>query len=182
MMMVIIYGGVTVMEDRKKGILGRMLFSPLSTGELFQAKLAGRWLMGLIQALMLIVVGKIFFHLNLGNFPLSLLVIAVFSLAMAALSIFIGSLCTKEDMIIGLAVLLSNIFAALGGCWWPNEIVSPGIRKIAMVSPAYWAMDALHKLTFFRGGFSDILPHLGILLALSIVLAIFAGRYFKIRD
>ncbi len=74
MMMVLIYGGITVMEDRKKGILGRMLFSPLSTGELFQAKLLGRWLMGLIQALMLIAVGKIFFRLNLGNFPLSLLV------------------------------------------------------------------------------------------------------------
>ena len=182
MMMVLIYGGITVMEERKKGILGRMLFSPLSTGELFQAKLLGRWLMGLLQALMLIVVGKIFFRLNLGSFSLSFLVIAVFALAMAALSVFIGSLCTKEDMIIGLAVLGSNIFAALGGCWWPNEIVSPAIRKAAMVSPAYWAMDALHKLTFFRGGLADILPHLGILLALSIVLAVVAGRHFKIRD
>jgi ABC-type Na+ efflux pump permease subunit len=182
MMMVMIYGGITVMEDRKKGILERMLFSPLSTGEVFQAKLLGRWLMGLMQAVMLIVVGKIFFRLNLGSFPLALLVIAVFALAMAALSVFIGSLCTKEDMIVGLAVLIANIFAALGGCWWPNEIVSPAMRRVAMISPAYWAMDALHKLTFFRGGFSDILPHLGILLALSIVLTVIAGRYFKIRD
>ena len=182
MMMVIIYGGITVMEDRKKGVLGRMLFSPLSTGELFQAKLLGRWLMGLLQALMLIVVGKIFFRLNLGNFPLSLLVIAVFALSMAALSVFIGSLTRKEDMIIGLAVLLSNIFAGLGGCWWPNEIVPPAVRKLAMVSPAYWAMDALHKLRFFSGSFFDILPHLGILLMLSIALTVVAGRYFKIRD
>ena len=182
MMMVIIYGGITVMEDRKKGVLGRMLFSPLSTGELFQAKLLGRWLMGLLQALMLIVVGKIFFRLNLGSFPLSLLVIAVFALSMAALSVFIGSLTRKEDMIIGLAVLLSNIFAGLGGCWWPSEIVPPAVRKLALVSPAYWAMDALHKLRFFSGGLSDILPHLGVLLGLAIVLTVVAGRYFKIRD
>jgi len=85
-------------------------------------------------------------------------------------------------MIIGLAVLLSNIFAALGGCWWPNEIVSPAMRKAGMVSPAYWAMDALHKLTFFSGEFRDILPHLGILLALSFVLTVVAGRYFRIRE
>jgi len=136
----------------------------------------------LLQALMLIVVGMIFFRLNLGNFPLSLLVIAVFALAMAALSLFIGSLCTKEDMIVGLAVLGSNIFAGLGGCWWPNEIVSPAMRKVAMVSPAYWAMDALHKLRFFRGDLSDILLHLGILLALAIALTVVAGRFFKIRD
>ena len=151
MMMVLIYGGIGVMEDRKRGILGRLLFSPLSTVELFQAKLLGRWGMGLLQALMLFTVGKIFFRLNLGSVPLALLVIAVFSLAMAALSVFIGSLCTKEDVIVGLSVLLANIFAALGGCWWPNEIVPPAVRLVARISPAYWAMDALHKLTFFQG-------------------------------
>jgi ABC-2 type transport system permease protein len=182
MMMVLIYGGVTVMEDRKKGILGRMLFSPLSTGELFRAKLLGRWLMGLLQALMLFVVGKIFFRLNLGNVPLALLVIAVFALAMAALSVCVGSLCTKEDMIIGLSVLLANIFAALGGCWWPSEIVPPGVRVVARISPAYWAMDALHKLTFFQGRFADIAAPVGVLAALAVVLTVLAGKFFRIRD
>jgi len=182
MMMVIIYGGITVMEDRKKGVLGRMLFSPLSPGDVFQAKLLGRWSMGLLQALMLFTVGKIFFRLNLGSVPLALLVIAVFTLAMSALSVFIGSLCSKEDMIIGLAVLLANIFAGLGGCWWPNEIVPPAVRTVAKISPAYWAMDALHKLRFFQGGLADILPHLAVLLTLAIVLAAVAGKAFRIRD
>lgn len=182
MMMVMIYGGITVMEDRKKGVLSRMLFSPLSKGGVFQAKLLGRLLMGLVQALILFVVGRIFFRLDLGSVPLALLVIAVFALAMAALSVFIGSLLRKEDLIIGLAVLLANIFAGLGGCWWPSEIVPPGVRTVAMVSPAYWAMDALHKLRFFQGGFGDILPNLGILAALALVLGVVASRAFKVRD
>jgi len=103
-------------------------------------------------------------------------------MAMAALSVFIGSLCRKEDLIIGLAVLLANIFAGLGGCWWPIEIVPPGVRTAAMVSPAYWAMDALHKLRFFQGDFGDILPNLGVLLALAAALTVVAGRTFKIRE
>lgn len=182
MMMVLIYGGITVMEDRKKGVLERMLYSPLSTGDVFRAKLLGRWMMGMTQALMLIIIGKIFFKLNLGSMPLSLLVTGVFAMAVASLSVFIGSLCTKEDMIIGLAVLVANIFAGLGGCWWPNEIVPRAVRRAAMISPAYWAMEAFHKLTFFGGGFSDILPHLGVLLALSVILTALAGKYFKVRD
>jgi len=182
MMMVMIYGGITVMEDRKKGIMGRMLFSPLSTGELFWAKLLGRWMMGMLQALMLFVIGTIFFKLNLGSVPLALLVISIFCLAMSALSVFIGSLCAKEDMIVGLAVLLANIFAALGGCWWPNEIVPQGVRTAAMISPAYWAMDAIHKLRFFQGDFTAIVPHLGVLLGLSLILAFLAARFFKIRE
>jgi ABC-2 type transport system permease protein len=182
MMMVMIYGGITVLEDRKKGVLARMLFTPLSTGGLFRAKLVGRWLMGLLQAAMLFVVGRLFFHLNLGNVPLSLLVIAVFALAVAALSVFIGSACAKEDMIVGLAVLLANMFAGLGGCWWPIEVVPPAVRTAGMISPAYWAMDALHKLRFFQGDFGAIAPNLGVLLGLSAVLAVVAGRAFRIQD
>jgi len=182
MMMVLIYGGVTVMEDRKKGVLSRLLFSPLSPGALYQAKLLARWLMGMLQALMLFVVGKIFFRLNLGDVPLSLLVIAVFALATAALSVFIGSLMGKEDMIIGLSILLANVFAGLGGCWWPIEVVPPAVRTMGMISPAYWTMDALHKLRFFQGDFAAVAPNLGVLLALAVVLSILAGRFFKIRD
>jgi ABC-2 type transport system permease protein len=182
MMMVIIYGGISIMEDRKKGVLARMLFSPLSTGGVFQAKLLGRWGMGLLQALILIVVGRIFFKLNLGDPSLALLVIAVFAMAMAALSVLIGSLFAKEDLIIGLAVLLANIFAGLGGCWWPNEIVPLGIRRVAVISPAYWAMDALTKLRFFQGGFADIVPHLAVLLGLSAVLTVVAVKAFRVRE
>jgi ABC-2 type transport system permease protein len=79
-------------------------------------------------------------------------------------------------------VLLANMFAGLGGCWWPNEIVPPAVRRVAMISPAHWAMDALHKLRFFQGGLLDILPNLGVLLGLSVVLAVVAGRAFKIND
>jgi len=85
-------------------------------------------------------------------------------------------------MIIGLSVLLANIFAALGGCWWPNEIVPPAVRTVARISPAYWAMDALHKLTFFQGGFADIIVQVGVLAALAAVLTAVAGRFFRIRD
>lgn len=182
MMMVMIYGGISVMEDRKKGVLSRMLYSPLSTGEMFQAKLLGRWSMGVLQALMLFAVGKAFFGLNLGSMPLALLVLAVFSAAMAAFSVFIGSQLAREDLIVGVSVLFANMFAGLGGCWWPSEIVPPAVQKVAMISPAYWAMDALHALRFFQGGLRDILPALGILLTLAIALSALAARTFRIRD
>ncbi|HSQ35915.1 MAG TPA: ABC transporter permease, partial [Candidatus Binatia bacterium] len=50
MMMVMIYGGIAMMEDRKRGVLGRILFSATSFAELFGGKFLGRVLMGLLQA------------------------------------------------------------------------------------------------------------------------------------
>jgi ABC-2 type transport system permease protein len=79
-------------------------------------------------------------------------------------------------------VLLANMLAGLGGCWGPSEIGPAAVRKVAMVSPAYWAMDALHKLRFFQGGFGDIVPNLAVLLSLAAVLTVLAGKTFRIRD
>ncbi len=153
MMMVLIYGGVMVLEDRKNRVMERILFSATSFGELFGGKFLGRVLMGLLQAAILIVAGIVFFHLNLGNIFLSSLIVLVFTLAMACLSIFVGSVLHKEELIVAVSVLAANMFAALGGCWWPAEIVPPAFQTLAMISPAYWAMDAFHQVIFFGKGF-----------------------------
>jgi ABC-2 type transport system permease protein len=182
MMMVLIYGGIMVMEDRKNRVLERILFSSTSFAELFGGKFLGRVLLGLLQAAILLLSGKIFFHLNLGNVFLSCLIVLVFTLAMACLSIFVGSVLRKEELIVAVSVLSANMFAALGGCWWPAEIVPPVFRTLGMVSPAYWAMDAFHQVIFFGKGFATILPNLLVLLAFTAVFMALALRFFKIKD
>jgi len=182
MMMVLIYGGVTVLDDRRKGVLIRILYSSISIPGLWGAKFFGRLMMGLLQALILIVTGILFFHFNLGNVFLSLLNVFIFSLAIASLSIFVGSVLEKEDLIVGLSVLAANIFAALGGCWWPIEIVPPVFKSIAMLSPAYWAMDGFHQIIFFNKGLGDISLNFIVLLGFTAIFTYLAIKFFKIKD
>ena len=182
MMMVLIYGGVSVQEDRRNGVLTRLLYGPLSRSHIFGGKFLGRLMMGLLQALILIAVGILFFSLNLGNIVLSTLNVIVFAMTMAALSILLGSLIAKEDLMIGLSILLANLFAGLGGCWWPIEVVPPTVRALGVISPAYWAMDAFHKVIFFDKGASDVLVNFAVLLSFTAVFAAMAGRWFRLRD
>ena len=182
MMMVLLYGGISVMEDRKRRVLARILYSSASFAELFAGKFLGRVLMGLLQSAILIAAGILFFHLNLGNIFISFLNILVFTLAMACLSIFIGSVLKKEELIVGVSVLLANMFSALGGCWWPAEIVPPAFRTLGMVSPAYWAMDVFHKVIFFGKGMESVWPNLLFLLAFTAVFMALALRFFKINE
>ena len=182
MMMVLIYGGITVMEDRKRGVLTRILFSSTSIPELWGGKFLGRLMMGILQALILIVTGLLFFNLNLGNFFLSMFNVLVFSITIGSLSIFIGSVLNKEDLIVGISILLANIFVALGGCWGPIEIVPQSFRTIGMISPAYWAMDAFHQIIFFNKGFTDIFINVLVLLGFAVIFTFLAIKFFKIKD
>lgn len=182
MMMVLIYGGSGVMEDRKHGILVRVLFSSASIKELWGGKFLGRLVMGLIQAFILVIAGKLLFALNLGNNLLSLLNVAVFSITIASLSIFIGSIFNKEELIIGVSILLANTFAALGGCWWPIEVVPQTIRTLGIISPAYWAMNSFHKIIFFNGNLGDIAFNLFVLLGFALVFTLLAIKFFRIKE
>lgn len=182
LMMVFIYGGITVMTDRQRGTLERIMFSATSLSELWAGKFLGRVKMGIIQALILIITGKLFFNLNLGNYLLAALTILIFSMAVASLSIFLGSIVTKEDLLVGISILLANIFSALGGTWWPIEVVPPSIRTLGMLSPAYWAMDAFHQIIFFKKGFLDILPNFIVLLMFGAVFTVLAVKFFKIKN
>ncbi|HDP94988.1 MAG TPA: ABC transporter permease [Candidatus Aminicenantes bacterium] len=182
MILILIYGGITVMIDRQSGILTRIISGPVSRAELWKGKFLGRLLVGLLQAVMLMGLGLILFKLNLGNPTLSFLIILLFSATMASLSIFLGSVFRKEEVIIGLAILFANLFAALGGCWWPIEVVPPVVRAVGMVVPAWWAMDAFHKVIFFHKGLETLWLHYTILLGYTALFSFLAVRYFKIRE
>ncbi len=181
LMMVLIYGGVVVMTDRQRGVLARIAFSSVSIGQLWGGKFLGRLMMGILQAIILVVAGLLFFNLNLGNWFYSSLTVLFFSMAVASLSILIGSLLNKEDLIVGISVLMANVFAALGGCWWPIEVVPQTFRTIGMASPAYWAMDSFHKVIFFNKGIADIAFNWGILLGLTVVFTLLSIRYFRLK-
>ena len=180
--MVLIYGGISVMEDRQRGILSRILFSSVSIPRLWGGKFLGRLILGIIQALILILAGLIFFGMNLGNIVLSLLNIIFFSMAIASLGVLIGSIFNKEDVIIGIAIFIALLFAGLGGCWWPIEIVSPAIQKIAMVVPSYWAMDAFHQIIFFKKGLISVIPNYLMLLGYTLLFSLISFKYFRFKD
>ncbi|MCK4835072.1 MAG: ABC transporter permease [Candidatus Aminicenantes bacterium] len=181
-MMVLIYGGISVMIDRQKGILCRILFSSISIPQLWSGKFIGRLLMGIIQALILLVTGMILFKLNLGNLLLTSLTVLFFSMAIASLGVLIGSIFNKEDLIIGISIFIALVFAGLGGCWWPIEIVSDTMKNIGMIVPSYWAMDAFHKIIFFKKGFADLLFNFGVLLGYTLLFSLISIKYFKFRD
>jgi ABC-2 type transport system permease protein len=68
---------------------------------------------------------------------------------------------------------------ALGGCWWPLEIVPDFIKVVAHLVPTAWAMDALHQLITFGGGFAGAKGAVGMLLLFGLAANIAAAKCFR---
>lgn len=179
---VFMYGGVSIVEERNGGQLERTYLSPAT----FTAIIAGKWtsrlLLGMLQFVILFAAGKILFKIYLGNSLPALLLVALFLSGTAAgMSIFFGSIIQKMEVLIIFNILVANIMAAFGGCWWPIEIVSSGLKKASFIFPTGWAMDAFHKLIFYGQGLESLLPHILALLGFTLVFLLLAVKFFKFR-
>lgn len=179
---ILMYGGIILLQERRHGQLERMFLSPATFATILGGKWISRVILGMLQTVLLLTVGKILFNIYLGSSLLSIILVALFFCgSISGMSILFGSLIRKEEIIIILNILVANTMAALGGCWWPLELVPRGIRNLGFIFPTGWAMDAFHKLIFFGHGFSSILPHLGMLFLFTVLFLILAVKFFKLR-
>ena len=70
MMNLLIFGGATVSADRRNGVIRRLMVLPVTHFEIVTGKIYGLMLLGLMQIVFFLAVGKFLFHVNLGaNLP-----------------------------------------------------------------------------------------------------------------
>ena len=98
----------------------------------------------------------------------------------ASLGVLAGSVVRAEDKVVGLCVLASLVMAALGGCWWPLEVVPDFARVLAHCVPSGWAMDALNRLITFGDTLRSAWRPLAVLTGFGLAANTLAARCFRI--
>jgi len=109
------------------------------------------------------------------------LVLLVYGSLAAALGMLVGNFGRTEGQVIGLGVIASNLFAGLGGCWWPIEITPLWTQKLELAFPTGWTMDALHKLMNFGASPASVLPNLCVTAAAALVAGYVLSRSFRFQ-
>ena len=165
LLMITAYGAGVLMYDREQGLLARLIAAPVSSFELYGGKILARILLALTQAFLLLGCGTILFGMQLGDSPVFVVPVIV-SLAVFAgcLSVLCGLLCQTEKQVIHVSIFISVVLAALGGCWWPIEIVPRFFKHVAMFLPSYWAMHGLQRVMYFNKSHEVLLLECPILL------------------
>jgi ABC-type Na+ efflux pump permease subunit len=173
-------GAISVVLERKEGLLRRLASTPLPRGGIVLGKWGARMALGVVQIGFAMAAGTLLFHVSWGpDWPALIAVLLAWAALAAALGLLLGSLARSEGQATAIGVLSSNVLAALGGCWWPIEVTAPWMQKLALALPTGWAMDALHRLVSFEMGPASVLPHLAVFAAATLVTGALAVRVFR---
>ena len=108
-----------------------------------------------------------------------IVIVLAYGALAATLGMLLGNLGQTEGQVIGLGVILSNVLAGLGGCWWPIEITPLWAQKLALFLPTGLTMNALHKLVNFGASPVAVMPHLAALVCAAALGLYLLSRTFR---
>jgi ABC-2 type transport system permease protein len=144
--------GVTLLVERDQGTISRLLSAPISRHSILLGKVIFTLIVGMLQMVVLLIYGEVLFGIGIFRDPMSLLFIAlVWTLAATSFGILIAAFSRTPKQAESLTPLITLTFAALGGCWFPLQMIElPWVVEwMSKSTPTYWAMTA------FQGYFWD---------------------------
>jgi len=171
------FGAFSLVRERDNWTLPRMLMTPTPRVEVLGGKMFGVFLVGVAQFMVLFT-----FTSALGvkwGDPLAIALIALSTVAAATgLSIFIAAVAKSVRAVSGLAQMLIQFMAAVGGSFVPVSTFPSWMQPLHYASVNGWAIDGI--LATMRGGSTlDVLPNVGALLV--IAAAFFAVGAWRLR-
>jgi ABC-2 type transport system permease protein len=177
------YGGISLVVEKQERILARISSLPVTRAQIIAGKLLGSVAIALVQAALLLAAGKLLFGAYLGrSLPGLALVVLCFAIVSGAAALFWGAVSRRAEQTAVLALVTSLFLGAIGGCWWPLEVVPRWLQAAGHLSPAAWAMDGFHALISFGSGLGAVLLPCLILLAYAAALFLVAARALRFTE
>ncbi len=157
-------GGMTLLQERTGGTLRRLLVMPAERWVVLSGKLIGIFLTCVLQIGILIAAGTWFFGVDWGRSPVGLAaLIPAYALTVTAFSLMLAALVRSVAQLQAISTLIVMAMSALGGAWWPLDIVPAWLRMIGQFTPTFWAIDGFQDLLTRGLGIAAILPNVAIL-------------------
>jgi ABC-2 type transport system permease protein len=163
-------GSAALIQSRQLGVTTRMLGTSASAGTIVLGEAVGRLSIAVFQGAYIALVTLFAFQVNWGDITGVIAVLLAFGLVGAGAAMLMGAIFSNDQQAGGVSVVVALGMAALGGSMVPMEIFSPTMQTIARFTPHAWANEAFADLVRHDASLVDILPQIGVLLAIAAVL------------
>lgn len=141
--------GSVLLSEREEGTLKRLFAQPIARNSILLGKFIFVFIVGLVQISILFLYGEVMFRVGLFQDPVTLVVLSLTWVATGgAFGMFLASVSRSSKQAESLASLLILMMAALGGCWFPLQLMTlpPFLEAICKSTMTYWAMSGFQGM------------------------------------
>lgn len=149
-----LFGMVDMVEIRRKGLLKRLQMTPMKMGLYGSAGMLVRFILGIVQIVLLTVIGVFGFGAKL-HLDLPTLIIAFFigALAFNALGYLFSSFSKSIEAYMGMANITSFLMMFLSGVFFPTSGFPEWLIPVSKVLPLTYFVEAMRDGMVYGNGF-----------------------------
>jgi len=176
------WAGMGVINDLERGVIDRLLVTPVRRGALIAGRLLQQAFVTIVQSLILIGLGLAIGAHFPGGVPGVAMLIAtavVLATAFGALSIGLALVVRKEESVIGAVQMLLLPLTFLSTVYMQRSLMPGWIQKASRFNPADWAVRAGREAVGASVDWSIVLTYGGFLAAFAFASAWLATRSFR---
>lgn len=173
---------IAFVGERTSGTLQRMLSTTLTEKDIVLGYALTFSLVGMAQALLLLVVAILVFHITIiGNVLLAFVAIALLAVVSQALGILLSSTAKREAQAIQVLPFVILPAFLLAGIFWPVEAIPSWLRPFSYIVPPTYTVDACRSVMLKGYGIDKIWIDLVALLAMAVFFLAMAVWSMKVR-
>lgn len=165
---------------RERGVLRRMQSTTLRAPTFIAAQITARLLLNGIQALLVVVIGSLFFHTQVnGSWLLLIAFVVLGTLAFMAIGFIIAGLAKTPESAGPIAGFISFPLLFLGGVFFPTSSMPKAFQAFVKLLPISHLTTALRQVMNVGAGFAELWPQMALLGGWMIVAFIIASFTFR---
>ena len=181
MMVGVIHPAASIVREKERGTMEQLLVTPISTLQLFLAKIAPTMIMGLLAVFPSLLIVRAFDVPMHGSLALFLMLTGFFLLSAVALGVLIAvySRTLQQALLLSFFGLFPVMF--LSGTLTPVEAMPDFLQLISRLSPLRYYMEIIIGVFLKGAGWTELWDETLCLIAIAIPLLILSLAMFRRR-
>jgi ABC-2 type transport system permease protein len=175
------WAGTVYVEDMNRGVMDRLLASPVRRGAMMAGTLAYQAITTVLQTL--VVFGLAFvtgtrFPGGAAGIGVTLLAAVLIAVILASLSNALALLLRQQEALIGISQFLVLPLVFVSSAIMDTRLSPAWVQHVARYNPVDWAVVASRQTLSAGSQWGAVWPRLGLLVALALTMAWLATRAF----
>ena len=176
----IVITSMAIVRERERGTLEQLVVTPIGKTSLMLGKIVPFAVVGYVQMTVIIVLGKLLFHIPLrGSLPLLYVISSAFIVASLGLGLFVSTIAQTQGQAMQLSFffMLPNIL--LSGYMFPREAMPAPAQWIGMLLPLTYYLKIVRGILLRGSGVLSIWTQVVALAVFAIAIISLSVRRFS---
>ncbi|MEC0599885.1 ABC transporter permease [Bacillus spizizenii] len=183
---VVVQGLRTLIDEKENHTFNRLLSTPVSYQKYVLSKMAATYISGIFHIIVIIIAGKYFLKISIGNNVFAIgVILAVYLFALTSITMIMIPFMKNQKQFTSAASIIIAVSGMIGGSFFSLEIAPKYIQVISKFTPEAWAIQCLNDAIFGNSSLGTELLPLAIFIVvglLSIIISfMFINRDIKLQ-